>query len=116
MTTNKIIGQIDLIIVFVEITTDQNIKIIAQYAIVIISSSAVLLMGNDCHGHMFSPKLPDINQDALDSLKRGVYTKVFFQFPYKFWDDVELILTANEEHGASSLFPMAKPRYVYTII
>ena len=29
MTTNKIIGQIDLIIVFVEITTDQNIKIIA---------------------------------------------------------------------------------------
>lgn len=86
----------------VEITTDQNIKIIAQYAIVTFSS-AVVLKGND-QGRMFSPKLPDINLDALASLKRGVYTKVFFQFPYKFWDDVEFILTANEERGASSLW------------
>ena len=91
-----------------EITTDQNIKIIAQYAIVTFSS-AVVLKGND-QGRMFSPKLPDSNRDALASLKRGIYTKVFFQFQYKFWDDVEFISTANEEHGALSLFfPMAKP-------
>lgn len=93
----------------VEITTDQDITIIAQYAIVTFSS-AVLLNGND-NKHMFSPPLPDTNRDALALLKRGTYTKVFFQFPYKFWEDVEFILTATEKRGASALWQNLDTRY-----
>jgi polyamine oxidase len=84
----------------VKITTDQGTTIVAQYAIVTFSS-AVILEG---HNTLFSPPLPDVNREAMASLSPGVYTKVFFQFPEKFWEDTEFIVTATPERGASPLW------------
>ncbi|KAI0789320.1 amine oxidase [Abortiporus biennis] len=47
----------------------------------------------------FEPALPAWKKEAIHSMSMGVYTKIFFQFPYKFWFDTEMGLYAGRERG-----------------
>ncbi|PSR86941.1 hypothetical protein PHLCEN_2v5289 [Hermanssonia centrifuga] len=47
----------------------------------------------------FQPPLPLWKREAIHSMNMGVYTKIFLQFPYKFWFDTETGLYADRERG-----------------
>ncbi|KAM5530898.1 hypothetical protein V8D89_015430 [Ganoderma adspersum] len=47
----------------------------------------------------FIPPLPTWKQEAIHSMAMGTYTKVFMQFPEKFWFDTEMALYADHERG-----------------
>ncbi|KAI0753776.1 amine oxidase [Fomes fomentarius] len=47
----------------------------------------------------FVPPLPAWKQEAIHSMSMGTYTKIFLQFPEKFWFDTEMGLYADHERG-----------------
>ncbi|KAI0742275.1 amine oxidase [Daedaleopsis nitida] len=47
----------------------------------------------------FVPPLPAWKQEAIHSMSMGTYTKIFLQFPEKFWFDTEIALYADHERG-----------------
>ncbi|KAI0632639.1 amine oxidase [Trametes polyzona] len=47
----------------------------------------------------FIPPLPAWKQEAIHSMAMGTYTKIFMQFPEKFWFDGEMALYADRERG-----------------
>ncbi|KAG5645648.1 hypothetical protein DXG03_005639 [Asterophora parasitica] len=47
----------------------------------------------------FEPRLPSYKREAIASLPMGTYTKIFLQFPQKFWFDTEFALYADPERG-----------------
>ncbi|KAH9856275.1 amine oxidase [Lenzites betulinus] len=48
---------------------------------------------------VFEPALPDWKQEAIQSMDMATYTKIFLQFPKKFWFDTEMALYADSERG-----------------
>ncbi|CDO70430.1 hypothetical protein BN946_scf184999.g71 [Trametes cinnabarina] len=48
---------------------------------------------------VFEPALPDWKQEAIQSMVMATYTKIFLQFPAKFWFDTEMALYADSERG-----------------
>ncbi|CAA7262584.1 unnamed protein product [Cyclocybe aegerita] len=48
---------------------------------------------------IFEPKLPDFKQEAIQSMVMATYTKIFLQFPHKFWFDTEMAIYADEQRG-----------------
>ncbi|KAH9887071.1 amine oxidase [Cubamyces lactineus] len=48
---------------------------------------------------VFEPALPDWKQEAIQSMVMATYTKIFLQFPDKFWFDTEMALYADPERG-----------------
>ncbi|KAH9914298.1 amine oxidase [Fomitopsis serialis] len=47
----------------------------------------------------FVPPLPAWKREAIHSMSMGTYTKIFLQFPEKFWFDTEMALYADYERG-----------------
>ncbi|KAI0365871.1 amine oxidase [Pilatotrama ljubarskyi] len=50
-------------------------------------------------GVQFVPPLPVWKLEAIHSMSMGTYTKIFLQFPKKFWFDTEIALYADHERG-----------------
>ncbi|GLB44648.1 putative flavin containing amine oxidoreductase [Lyophyllum shimeji] len=46
-----------------------------------------------------TPQLPGFKKEAIASMTMGTYTKIFLQFPKKFWFDTEMALYADPERG-----------------
>ncbi|KAH8093152.1 amine oxidase [Cristinia sonorae] len=66
----------------------------ANYAICTFSLG--VLQHNDV---TFKPRLPAWKREAIHSMSMGVFTKIFLQFPTKFWFDTEMGLYADRERG-----------------
>ncbi|KAH0582379.1 hypothetical protein H2248_010324 [Termitomyces sp. 'cryptogamus'] len=47
----------------------------------------------------FVPDFPEYKTEAIASMTMGTYTKIFLQFPQKFWFDTEFALYADSERG-----------------
>ncbi|KAG6887634.1 hypothetical protein C0992_011411, partial [Termitomyces sp. T32_za158] len=47
----------------------------------------------------FQPKFPDFKREAIASMTMGTFTKIFLQFPKKFWFETEFGLYADSERG-----------------
>lgn len=76
----------------VEVTTDEGITYIADYALCTFSTG-VLSSGMVT----FDPDLPDWKKEAIFRLRLVHYTKIFLKFPRDFWDDSEYILHVSQE-------------------
>ncbi|KAI9435404.1 flavin-containing amine oxidoreductase-domain containing protein [Lactarius indigo] len=66
----------------------------AQYAICTFSLG--VLQHDDVQ---FVPPLPEWKVEAIHSLTMATYTKIFLQFPQKFWFDTEFAVYADSERG-----------------
>ncbi|EPS93815.1 hypothetical protein FOMPIDRAFT_1033564 [Fomitopsis schrenkii] len=66
----------------------------ADYALCTFSLG--VLQHNDVQ---FSPPLPAWKQEAIHSMSMGTYTKIYLQFPERFWFDTEMALYADYERG-----------------
>ncbi|RPD60845.1 amine oxidase [Lentinus tigrinus ALCF2SS1-6] len=69
-------------------------KLKADYAICTFSLG--VLQHDDV---VFDPPLPDWKEEAIQSMVMATYTKIFLQFPEKFWFDTEMALYADSERG-----------------
>ncbi|THH28146.1 hypothetical protein EUX98_g6045 [Antrodiella citrinella] len=78
----------------VAITLNTGQILHADYAISTFSLG--VLQHNDV---TFTPTLPEWKREAIHSMSMGVFTKIFFQFPEKFWFDTEMGLYADRERG-----------------
>ena len=76
----------------VEVTTDEGITYVGDYALCTFSTG-VLSSGMVT----FDPDLPDWKKEAIFRLKLVHYTKIFLKFPRDFWDDSEYILHVSQE-------------------
>ena len=76
----------------VEVTTDEGITYIADYALCTFSTG-VLSSGMVT----FDPDLPDWKKEAIFRLRLVHYTKIFLKFPRDFWDDSGNILHVSQE-------------------
>ncbi|ORX43481.1 amine oxidase [Hesseltinella vesiculosa] len=103
----------------VTITTDKD-TIIADYAITTFSLG--VLQHRDVE---WVPELPDWKVEGLYGFHMATYTKVFLEFPTKFWDDVEMTLYANpnrsglysawQNMNAPGYFPNKKDNYIFMV-
>ncbi|KAI0640883.1 amine oxidase [Trametes meyenii] len=78
----------------VVVTLADGITLIADYALCTFSLG--VLQHDDVR---FVPPLPSWKQEAIHSMAMGTYTKIFLQFPKKFWFDTEMALYADHERG-----------------
>ncbi|OJT12259.1 Polyamine oxidase [Trametes pubescens] len=78
----------------VVITLSDGIELAADYALCTFSLG--VLQHDDVE---FVPPLPGWKQEAIHSMAMGTYTKIFLQFPHKFWFDTEMALYADHERG-----------------
>ncbi|RDX44967.1 amine oxidase [Lentinus brumalis] len=78
--------------VSVRLADGQTLK--ADYAICTFSLG--VLQHDDV---IFDPPLPGWKQEAIQSMVMATYTKIFLQFPEKFWFDSEMALYADLERG-----------------
>ncbi|KAG5340724.1 hypothetical protein C0989_000501 [Termitomyces sp. Mn162] len=47
----------------------------------------------------FEPDFPNYKTEAIATMTMGTYTKIYLQFPQKFWFDTEFALYADSERG-----------------
>ncbi|KAI0261074.1 amine oxidase [Gloeopeniophorella convolvens] len=66
----------------------------ADYALVTFSLG--VLQNDDV---VFEPTLPEWKSEAIHGMAMGIYTKIYLQFPEKFWFDTEFALYADQERG-----------------
>ncbi|KAH9056463.1 amine oxidase [Lactarius vividus] len=78
----------------VSVTLTDGTKLTAEYAICTFSLG--VLQNDDVQ---FYPPLPEWKVEAIHSLTMATYTKIFIQFPKKFWFDTEVALYADSERG-----------------
>ena len=45
----------------------------------------------------FVPQLPSWKKTAIHSFELGTYTKIFMQFPWRFWDNAQYLIYADPE-------------------
>ncbi|CAO3625809.1 unnamed protein product [Mucor hiemalis] len=76
----------------VVITTANGDTINAEYAITTFSIG--VLQHDDIE---WSPKLPDWKLEGIFGFHMATYTKIFFNFPYQFWDDTQFVVWADPE-------------------
>ncbi|CAF4359743.1 unnamed protein product [Rotaria socialis] len=74
----------------VNITLRNGLIIWADYAIC--TFSVGVLQHNDVH---FIPAFPAWKQESIFSFKMATYTKIFLQFPHKFWSNAQFFLYAD---------------------
>jgi len=48
---------------------------------------------------LFEPALPKWKSEAIHGMAMGTYTKIYLQFPERFWFDTEFALYADHERG-----------------
>ncbi|EIM90264.1 amine oxidase [Stereum hirsutum FP-91666 SS1] len=75
----------------VSITLNDGSVLTADYALVTFSLG--VLQNDDL---VFQPELPAWKTEAIHGMTMGTYTKIFLQFPEKFWFDTEFALYADE--------------------
>jgi len=63
---------------------------------VIVPLSLGVHQNDEC---VFEPRLPTWKVEAIESMTMGTYTKIYLQFPRKFWFDTEMALYADTERG-----------------
>ncbi|KAK7676939.1 hypothetical protein QCA50_020057 [Cerrena zonata] len=78
----------------VEVTLKTGEKLSADY---ILSTFSLGVLQND--DVRFHPTLPDWKLEAVHGMTLETYTKIFLQFPRKFWFDTEMGLYADPERG-----------------
>ncbi|KAI0072173.1 amine oxidase [Panus rudis PR-1116 ss-1] len=81
----------------VEVTLTTGEKLTADHALVTFSIG--VLQNDDVK---FSPPLPEWKQEAIQGMTMAdqtTYTKIFLQFPRKFWFDTEMALYADPVRG-----------------
>ncbi|KAH9837563.1 amine oxidase [Rhodofomes roseus] len=78
----------------VKVTLTDGRVLRADYALCTFSLG--VLQHNDVK---FVPPLPAWKQEAIHSMSMGTYTKIFLQFPQKFWFDTQMALYADYERG-----------------
>ncbi|KAH9056464.1 amine oxidase [Lactarius vividus] len=78
----------------VSATLTDGTVLTAEYAICTFSLG--VLQNDDVH---FNPPLPKWKVEAIHSMIMAPYTKIFLQFPQKFWFDTEFALYADSERG-----------------
>ncbi|OSC98381.1 amine oxidase [Trametes coccinea BRFM310] len=78
----------------VVITLADGTQLTADYALCTFSLG--VLQHDDVR---FIPAMPAWKQEAIHSMAMGTYTKIFLQFPEKFWFDTEMALYADHERG-----------------
>ncbi|KAI9461925.1 amine oxidase [Lactarius psammicola] len=78
----------------VSVTLTDGTMLTAQYAICTFSLG--VLQNDDVQFH---PPLPEWKVEAIHSLTMATYTKIFLQFPQKFWFDTQFALYADSERG-----------------
>ncbi|KAI9430828.1 amine oxidase [Lactarius indigo] len=76
------------------VTLTDGTMLTAQFAICTFSLG--VLQHDDVR---FYPPLPDWKVEAIHSLTMATYTKIFLQFPQKFWFDTEFAVYADNERG-----------------
>ncbi|CAF1478728.1 unnamed protein product [Rotaria magnacalcarata] len=74
----------------VNITLKSGLMIVADYAICTFSLG--VLQHNDVQ---FIPQFPAWKQESISTFKMATYTKIFLQFPYKFWNSKQFSLYAD---------------------
>lgn len=74
----------------VNITLKNGLIIMADYAICTFSIG--VLQHNDVQ---FVPQFPVWKQESIFTFKMITYTKIFLQFPYKFWNNTQFFLYAD---------------------
>lgn len=74
----------------VNITLKSGLTIVADYAICTFSLG--VLQHNDVQ---FIPQFPAWKQQSISAFKMATYTKIFLQFPYKFWNNTQFSLYAD---------------------
>ncbi|ORX46793.1 amine oxidase [Hesseltinella vesiculosa] len=102
----------------VTITTDKD-TIIADYAITTFSLG--VLQHRDVK---WVPEMPDWKLEGLFGFHMATYTKIFLEFPTKFWDNTEFTLYANPTRGlhsawqnmnAPNYFPNKEGNYIFMV-
>ncbi|OBZ77250.1 Polyamine oxidase [Grifola frondosa] len=78
----------------VKVTLASGETLVADYALCTFSLG--VLQNDDV---VFEPALPDWKQEAIQSMTMATYTKIFLQFPKKFWFDTEMGLYADKQRG-----------------
>ncbi|TFK37641.1 amine oxidase [Crucibulum laeve] len=78
----------------VNVTLANGTSIFADYALCTFSLG--VLQHDDVK---FEPVLPDYKEEAIQSMTMATYTKIFLQFPEKFWFDTEMALYADPVRG-----------------
>ncbi|KAG6828033.1 hypothetical protein H0H92_009570 [Tricholoma furcatifolium] len=78
----------------VRVTLKNGSSISADYAVCTFSLG--VLQNDDIR---FVPSLPSYKSEAIASMTMATYTKIFLQFPQKFWFDTEMGLYADPERG-----------------
>ena len=74
----------------VTITTTKGDIINAEYAI---TTFSIGVLQN--HDIQWEPKLPDWKLEGIYGFHMATYTKIFFNFPYQFWDDTQFTVWAD---------------------
>lgn len=69
----------------VTVTLKDGTKVSGDYALVTFSLG--VLQHDDV---TWTPALPDWKTEAISSMVMATYTKIFLQFPYKFWPENEM--------------------------
>ncbi|KAI0320296.1 amine oxidase [Amylostereum chailletii] len=78
----------------VEVALKGGERLSADYALVTFSLG--VLQNGDVR---FEPQLPEWKSEAIHGMTMGTYTKIYLQFPEKFWFDTEFALYADLERG-----------------
>ena len=87
---NSVVSTVKYTADLVNITLKNGRTILADYAICTFSLG--VLQNNDVK---FEPPFPAWKQESIFKFKMATYTKIFLQFPYKFWNDSQFILYAD---------------------
>lgn len=78
----------------VSVSLSDGSSLSADYALVTFSLG--VLQHDDV---FFEPALPTWKTEAIHGMAMGTYTKIYLQFPKKFWFDTEFALYADHERG-----------------
>ncbi|KAI0047037.1 amine oxidase [Auriscalpium vulgare] len=78
----------------VSVTLTDGSRLSADHALVTFSLG--VLQNDDVR---FEPTLPEWKAEAIHGMAMGIYTKIYIQFPEKFWFDTEFALYADRERG-----------------
>ncbi|KAI9511355.1 amine oxidase [Russula earlei] len=78
----------------VSVSLSDGTSLSADY--VLVTFSLGVLQHNDV---LFEPALPRWKSEAIHGMSMGIYTKIFLQFPEKFWFDTEFALYADHKRG-----------------
>ncbi|RCH92099.1 hypothetical protein CU098_009565, partial [Rhizopus stolonifer] len=92
MLMNSTINKIEYTEDGVTVHTKEGDTIHAEYAIS--TFSVGVMQHKDIE---WSPKLPEWKMEGIYAFDMATYTKIFYNFPYKFWDDSQFVVWADSD-------------------